>query len=210
MSSKIYTKKGDKGKTQIMSRNKISKSSPVIEVIGSVDEVNSYIGMVIFLLRKTFGKTKTVKHIGMNMATTTISYSQLENDILTIVKHCELVQNVLFTLGAYLASSGKNVVFTDHTEKLEKNMDKMSETLEPLKNFILPGGSELVSYCHITRSVCRKAERNLVNYLESDECDVDLKNALKFVNRLSDYLFVLARYCCEKEGCDEIIWKCNK
>ena len=167
MASKVYTKKGDKGNTSVMgTRNRYLKSHPRIEAVGSIDELNSYVGMV-----RSFNFPDDI-------------------DFGIVLKQ---IQNDLFTIGARLADvrNDNNKINIDVTI-LEKSMDTMSISLEPLKNFILPAGSQSICYCHLSRTVCRRAERNLVKLLETDEyIDADI---LGYINRLSDYFFVLARY----------------
>lgn len=180
MAFKIYTKTGDKGETSLFGGARLPKSHLRIESYGTVDELNSYIG----LLRDS-----------------------LENEELrNILKD---TQDRLFDLGSNLAldPSKKLVVPTideSDIEILEQKMDEMDETLNPLKNFILPGGHVIVSYCHLARTVCRRAERNVVALSLSDEVDEIL---IRYLNRLSDYLFILARKIAADLGVKEIEWK---
>ena len=176
---KIYTKKGDTGQTALFGGSRVPKHHVRIETYGTVDELNSWIG----LLRdqQAFGPYAAVL---------------LE------------IQDRLFTLGAGLASEKKNahipeLVETDITF-LEGQIDAMEETLAPMKNFILPGGHPAVSYCHVARCVCRRAER-LVSQL-SVEVTLDPR-VLQYLNRLSDYLFVLARRVGADVNAQEIPWK---
>jgi len=183
MSMKIYTKTGDKGKTSLIGGTKVSKSHRRIEVYGTVDELNSFIGLSSDYLNP---------------------YS-IENVLSEI-------QDRLFTIGSALACDPDketklkipDLHETDVT-LLENEMDKMNEVLPPMKSFILPGGHLAVSTIHVTRCVCRRAERLCVG-LEKKEEEVD-PLIIKYLNRLSDYLFVLARFAAFKLGAEEIPWK---
>jgi cob(I)alamin adenosyltransferase len=172
MAQKIYTRKGDRGYTSIMGTNtRYKKSDSRLEAIGTIDELNSYVGML-----RSF-------NIG-------------DHDIIL-----KSVQNDLFTIGSNLATFGDiNIIYQLDVDNMEKRMDVMSSELEPLKNFILPGGSQLISFCHIARTVCRRAERCLV---EVSDVNNDI---LVYINRLSDYFFVLARKLAKENNVEEIIW----
>jgi len=164
---KIYTKTGDKGLTSLIGGTRVPKSHIRIESYGTVDELNSWVGLII------------------------------DQDI--NAHHKEIlkqVQDRLFTIGSSLASDPEKSrmiipdLHTEDIELLEKEMDKMNEQLPELRHFILPGGSNAISYCHIARCVCRRAERITVQLAE--ESTVDEKVTI-YLNRLSDYLFTLAR-----------------
>ncbi len=164
---KIYTKTGDNGLTSLIGGTRVPKYDLRIESYGTVDELNSYIGMIR-------------DH----------DISSEQKDIL------KEIQDRLFTIGAALASDPEkskmkipDLKVTD-IEMLEQQMDQMNEVLPDLKHFILPGGDQVVSFCHIARCVCRRAERIVVHLKE--ESFVDEKVVI-YLNRLSDYLFVLAR-----------------
>jgi len=164
---KIYTKTGDKGYTSLIGGTRVPKHHLRIESYGTVDELNSYIGLI---------RDQPIN----------IHYKE-------ILKH---IQDRLFTIGASLAADPEKsrMVIPDLHEQdielLEKEMDSMNEKLPELRHFILPGGSNSVSYCHIARCVCRRAERICVHLAE--ESIVDEKVNI-YLNRLSDYLFTLAR-----------------
>lgn len=185
---KIYTKTGDKGETGIIG-SRLSKGSTTINAIGTVDELNSLIGIVVTKIKSS------EKFLD--------SESNLE--ILTEV------QSAIFDIGAILANGKTTRDFADLTSKLEQKIDLMETTLPLLQNFILPGGSEISSYLHLARSICRRAERCIVDVINesidqeptpiSERLDV-----LAFINRLSDYLFVLARYINNRLGYEDIIW----
>lgn len=176
---KIYTKTGDKGQTSLIGGIRVPKHHVRIEAYGTVDELNSWIGLV-----RSF---KTDKEVDLQL-----------ND----------VQHQLFNIGSLLAStpdSKMNLpqVNESSIETLEKEIDRMELSLKPLKNFILPGGSTEIAQIHVTRCVCRRAERLVVALSESEAVD-DL--AIKFLNRLSDYLFILGRYHATKNNVEEILW----
>jgi len=177
---KIYTKSGDKGRTFLLGGSEVSKADLRIESFGAVDELNSYIGY----LRSAVVNTKRM-------------------DLL------KEIQDRLFTIGASLAADPSkeslkkpDLLVTD-VEVLELEIDLMQENLPELKNFILPGGHQEVSFCHIARTVCRKAERLVVYLSETSTVDTLI---LMYLNRLSDYLFVLSRAMAIELGVEEVIW----
>jgi len=183
MAMKIYTKTGDSGKTSLLGGTKVFKNNPRIEAYGTVDELNSYIGLL----------------------------SDFSNDDNAKVVLKE-IQDRLFTIGAELAcdpDKNSRMALPDlhesDVELLEKEIDKMQEELPVMKNFILPGGHPAVSFAHVARCVCRRAERGTVNLQENNGAVDHL--IIKYLNRLSDYLFVLARYLGMKNNAPEIIWK---
>ncbi len=177
---KIYTKTGDKGLTSLIGGTRVSKHHLRIESYGTIDELNSYIGM--------------------------IRDQEISGEQKNILKE---IQDRLFTIGSSLASDPEkskmkipDLHFHD-IELLEHEMDMMNENLPELKHFILPGGNTAVSFCHIARCVCRRAERIAVHL--SQESFVDEKVTI-YLNRLSDYLFVLARALCYENGLPENQW----
>lgn len=180
---KIYTKTGDKGDTSLYGGKRISKADLKIDTYGTVDELNSHIGLV--------------KDVCPNE----------QNEILAIV------QEQLFTIGAILATpAGKvNTFFPEievaDVERLEKQIDFMNESLPELDAFIMPGGHIHVSYCHIARTVCRRAERLCVALAKNEEVN---ELIIKYLNRLSDYLFVLARKLAKDLCIAERKWLPNK
>jgi cob(I)alamin adenosyltransferase len=177
---KIYTKTGDEGLTSLIGGTRVPKYDLRIESYGTVDELNSYIGMI--------------RDYDIDSA---------HKDIL------KEIQDRLFTIGASLASDPEKskMKIPDLHESdislLEKEIDAMNEVLPELRHFILPGGSQVVSFCHISRCVCRRAERIIV-HLKS-ESFVDEK-VVVYLNRLSDYLFVLARKLCLDINVPENQW----
>jgi cob(I)alamin adenosyltransferase len=183
MPRKIYTKTGDKGKTSLIGGTKVLKSDLRIEAYGTIDELNSWIGLV----------------------------SDYFNDIHAnnILK---AIQDRLFTIGSSLACDPEKetkLIIPDLHEAditlLEKTIDAMNEVLPEMKHFILAGGHSSVSITHIARCVCRRAERSCVN-LEAHAGHVD-PLIIKYLNRLSDYLFVLSRYLGKINNALEITWK---
>ena len=182
MALKIYTKTGDLGKTSLIGGTKVPKSHIRIDSYGTVDELNSYIG----LLSDYFNEPNT-------------------RDTL------KEIQDRLFTIGASLACDPEKepaMKIPDLKEGditfLEKEIDKMNEVLPIMKSFILPGGHHAVSTAHVARCVCRRAERCSVN-MQEHELFVD-PLVIKYLNRLSDYLFVLSRYISHILNVDEIKW----
>ena len=183
---KIYTKTGDKGETSLYGGKRVSKSHLRIEAIGAADELNAYLGTIISI-------DSPVKPW---------------ND-----KKClSRVQNELFTLGADLATpSDTNSklkilrVTADMITQLEKEIDAWSSALPELRNFILPGGSQVGAQLHYARTICRRTERCVVGLAEFDSELND--NILRYLNRLSDWLFVLARKVNLEAGATEQIWQ---
>jgi cob(I)alamin adenosyltransferase len=189
MASKIYTKTGDKGKTSLIGGTKVPKSNIRIESYGTVDELNSFIGLL-------------GDHLG---ALTTSAAAP------TMILLRE-VQDRLFTIGSSLACDpDKSPQFKipdlkpEDVQLLEKEIDIMSGELPPMKSFLLPGGHVAVSTAHIARCVCRRAERLCVN-MQEDGLFID-PLVLQYINRLSDYLFMLARYIGHVLNIPEIPWK---
>jgi cob(I)alamin adenosyltransferase len=181
MGYKIYTKTGDDGTTGLVGGNRVKKSDLRLESYGTVDELNSWIGMIRAVVE--------------------------DQDISGLLKD---VQNTLFIIGSKLASDEAGIRITeklilDHSkiEKLELAIDKYVTQLPPITSFILPGGSVPASYCHIARTVCRRAERCIVRLNEKTDLDRDI---IVFINRLSDFLFVLARKITFDAGLTELFW----
>lgn len=183
MSIKIYTKTGDTGETSLLSGTRVSKADLRIEAYGTVDELNAYVG----LLRDNLH----------------------EDDVKRILSE---IQDRLFTIGSELAvDPDKNLkppvpdLFETDIELLEKEMDRMESGLPALKHFILPGGAPFVSFAHLARVVCRRAERNCIR-LNNENGKVS-SLIIKYLNRLSDYFFMTARYVAYTNGIPEIAWR---
>ncbi len=177
---KIYTKTGDKGKTSLFGGTRVSKADDRLEAYGTVDELNSHIG----LIRDT----------------------QLDANRRHLLKE---IQGRLFTIGANLATDKESkkdkvpdLLETD-INLLEDEMDRMEATLTPMTSFILPGGHINVSYCHIARCVCRRTERLTIKLAESVAIEPII---IRYLNRLSDYLFVLSRMVAKELGVKEVPW----
>lgn len=185
LNMKIYTKQGDKGQTGVIGR-RLQKYTNAIESVGNLDELNASIGIII---------------------------SALSNQQ-KIVDDLENIQKNLFSTGGILANGRVEVDYKKETKKLENSIDKMDKTLNPLQNFILPGGSIAGSYTHLSRTICRRTERSLVNLVENSIIDIDkiqtFDAILSYMNRLSDYFFTLARYINMLEGKSETIWNSRK
>lgn len=179
---KIYTKTGDKGLTGLVGGTRTKKSDPRIEAYGTVDELNSFIGLLAAYDTMDFER------------------AFLEN-----------IQHKLFTVGSYLATdtekvdlAAASIIHPSDIESIELEIDRLNETLPELRAFILPGGSVEGSVCHICRTVTRRAERRIISLF--DDNDVD-NHVVMYVNRLSDYFFTLSRYVTLKKGNKEILWK---
>ncbi len=176
---KIYTKTGDSGKTSLLSGERVPKYNNRIEAYGTTDELNSFIG----LLR---------------------SYNLKEEHKKVLI----IIQNKLLNIGAQLATA-KEVkfevpnIFEKDISFLEKQIDTLEKSLSPLKNFIIPGGGIELSTCHVCRSICRRNERQIIKLAETDNVPTIL---IKYLNRLSDYLFVLSRQLTVDFNNKEIIW----
>ena len=180
---KIYTKVGDKGDTQLVGGQKVSKDDLRIASYGTIDELNSFLGWARLCL-------------------TSLNISWVDEDL-------KKLQNHLFDLGSLLAtlsSDRSKFKLPNITEKqvteLEKRIDQMSAELKPLKNFILPGDTEAAARLHICRTVARRAEREMIK-LKSELPE----NSIPYINRVSDYLFTLARYCNHVQKKEETIWE---
>jgi len=178
---KIYTKSGDRGETGLYGGSRIWKDSPRVESFGEIDEVNSAIGLALNAIQNA--------------------------EITALLKN---IQEDLFSIGAELATPperpiehGKRKVDSDHVRSLEEAIDRYDKELTPLHRFILPGGTEGASRLHMARSICRRAERRVVGLLRDEEVN---PNILKYLNRLSDLLFILARTLNHKAGQIEETW----
>jgi len=174
---RIYTKSGDKGTTSLGSGDRLFKHHLRIHAIGEVDELNAFMGLVVH-----FTTEQSIK------------------DLL------QKIQNDLFDVGADLCMSDKKkiAITTDYVERLEKEIDHYNQYLQPLTSFVLPGGSATSPYLHATRTICRRAERAITEISQEDNINPYL---LSYINRLSDLLFVLARF--SNKGQD-ILWEPQK
>ena len=177
---KIYTKTGDKGTTGLWGGARVSKDSPRIASYGDVDELNALLG---------------------------VAGAETRHE--SIKKTLSDIQVALFILGSQLASPRPDpklpVITSAHIDGLERQIDVITESLPPMKNFILPGGSKSSAYLHLARTVCRRAERSCVHLASLPNEEVD-RWGMIYLNRLSDFLFILARLANQLEGVDDIPW----
>lgn len=190
--SKIYTKTGDSGETGLVSGTRILKSDFRIDLYGELDELNSRLGLCHSLMRENPRLS--------------------ENDQKKTINFMTKLQSAIFDLGSNLACEEKKrelynlpQISDKILEEMEKEIDDLDSQLEPLKNFILPGGSLLAASLHLARTNTRSVERKLVLHLQTSQ-EKAPENAVKFLNRLSDYLFVLARYVNKVAQVEETLW----
>jgi cob(I)alamin adenosyltransferase len=181
---KIYTRTGDQGYTSLLGGERVPKNHPRLMVIGSLDELNSYIGW----LRDDLTFSPSIEKIQTSL---------LE------------VQNYIFNIGSTLAAEDSKLITVkipnqDAIEKLEKLMDDLDKFLPDLRNFILPGGHPIVSKCHVTRAICRRVEREIFSLSLEFKFPIEI---ITYINRLSDFLFVLARFVGFQLKVEEIKWK---
>jgi cob(I)alamin adenosyltransferase len=178
---KIYTKTGDQGTTALFGGKRVSKAELRIETYGTIDELNSFLGLV------------RDQEINQNRKEELVE-----------------IQDRLFTIGSVLATEpGNTKVKTPQLSEeditfLERKIDAMDEVLPPMRSFVLPGGHQSVSYCHVARTVCRRAERLCISLNAQEAVDPLI---IKYLNRLSDYLFVLSRKMSQELKVDETPWK---
>jgi len=191
---KIYTRSGDKGETGLLGAVRVSKSHLVIEVCGTVDETNCHLGCAVAQLRER-------------------AESKSEPDPISILTR---IQSELFDLGsrvaAALASDPKTKpaeLNDENIAQLERWIDQFEESLPPLQTFILPSGSLAGCQIHLARTVCRRAERRLVELIDAGT-ERDLSVDLIYLNRLSDLLFVMARFANQEAGCPETPWTASR
>lgn len=188
---KIYTGTGDRGQTSLFSGERISKRNPRVEAYGDLDELNSVIGAVVAAMDEG---QQSLKH-------------EIHN-----------VQALLLDAGAWLATTpgAASAQFlkpftNDPTDMLEAAIDRINESLPELKHFILPGGHLSASLAHMARTVCRRTERRVIDLAELEKGEFGstdtMKHILVFLNRLSDYLFVVARHCNHACGQGDLLWK---
>ncbi len=183
--TKIYTRTGDKGTTGMADGSRASKADTIFALMGDIDELNSQIGMTRSLLAQT-----SIDHINCQQ--------KLQQE-LTVIQH------LLFNLGGELAMPSFEGIQSTHIIWLEHSIDTMNTHLPVLKDFILPTGSVLVSQIHIARAVCRRAERQAVALYETNPQTIRIM-AMSFLNRLSDWLFVTARFCTNTNEQAEVLW----
>lgn len=180
--SRIYTKTGDDGTTGLVGGTRVKKYDPRLEAYGTVDELNASIGV--------------------------LRSHEIEKELNELLVG---IQNKLFNIGSRLASDEKGDAFTTglaiqskDIQVLEQAIDQMEEGLPELRHFVLPGGDRVVAQCHMARTICRRAERRIVEFSEQNTVEPEL---LKYINRLSDFLFVLGRFTGFSNGVDETHWE---
>ena len=180
--SMIYTRTGDGGKTSLVGGTRVPKTHARLEAYGTVDELNSFLGLLAARLSDSEDKS-----------------------------FVQWIQNNLFAVGSYLATDSEktelravSIVTSGQVEKMEREIDRLDSLLPPLKYFVLPGGDEVAALCHVCRTVCRRAERRILALAEGAHVSEEL---LAYVNRLSDYLFVLSRKINLDNKKDEIFWQ---
>jgi cob(I)alamin adenosyltransferase len=172
--SKIYTRTGDDGTTGLGDGSRVSKDSARVTAYGTVDEANSAIGVVLAC--------------------------ELPDDVRALLVG---VQHQLFDLGGELCIPGHSAIHSADVERLEQALDGFNAPLPPLKDFILPGGGAAAAHCHLARTICRRAEREVVTLSHHDAVRPE---AIRYLNRLSDLLFVLARVLARASGHGEVLW----
>ncbi|GHV06079.1 cobalamin adenosyltransferase [Bacteroidia bacterium] len=179
--SMVYTKTGDRGTTSLVGGKRVSKTDRRIESYGTVDELNSFIGLLI-----------------------------TETDDADDLEFLRFIQHKLFTIGSYLATDRENTelrieskVSPESITRIEQEIDRIDSELPPIKNFLLPGGCRAAALAHVCRTVCRRAERQIYRLNETTPVE---EPVLIFVNRLSDYFFILARKANIRQNGKEIIW----
>ena len=221
MSTKIYTKTGDKGMTALIGGTKVPKSNPRIEAYGTIDELNSFIGLLIdqLILAQVPGPatssspSPSIPALPDHNALASDIGRSLERPLAAeTTPFLREVQDRLFTIGSSLACDPEKEprlkipdLGEEDVQRLETEIDRMTVALPPMKSFLLPGGHVAVSTAHVARCVCRRAERGCV-LLHEQQLFVE-PLVLRYVNRLSDYLFVLARYAAHLLQVAEIPWK---
>ena len=189
--TKVYTRTGDTGQTGLVRGKRLPKDHPRIESYGSVDELNSVIGLALSFLAKK-GASKRREKLGLIL---------------------EAIQQKLFDIGSELATlpgdeyEGQITLQAENVVWLEEIIDAMNEELQPLKSFILPGGTSLNAFLHQARTVCRRAERDI---LKLNQIDLVNPEIIKYINRLSDFLFVAGRWVTETLGETETLWQPGK
>src|SRR5580698_10412850 len=188
----IYTKRGDAGETSLAGRQRVSKDSARIEAYGTVDELNAFTGLAVVSCEEL---TARDPHAGL---------------LLVILRR---VQHELFNLGSILATLPEDVhpkqarITLAEISQLEREIDAMNESLPPLRSFVLPGGTRLNAELHVTRTICRRAERLLIALAREENVPPE---TIQYLNRLSDAMFVWSRWVNHAVGAAEILWQPNK
>ncbi len=174
--SKIYTRTGDDGTTGLGDCNRVDKDCERVEAYGTVDELNSAIGMIL-------------------------SHEGVSDKIKTCLTR---IQNELFDLGSELCIPGYEALSDTHIDNMEADLDTLNSALNPLKEFVLPGGHPAAANCHLARAICRRAERRTVKLSHGEQVTVF---SIRYLNRLSDLLFVISRSINHDNQCPEPLWQ---
>ena len=193
--SKIYTRTGDDGSTGMADGSRVSKGDHLFSVMGDVDELNSHIGLVRAHLVQS----------SSNVANQFLVERLNSQNEVDFPQALIIIQHLLFNVGGELAMPEYEGINASHIDWLEQQIDAMNTTLPPLKDFILPTGSVLVSQLHVARTVCRRAERQAV-LLKQQQPNAIRSTAVSLINRLSDWLFVAARFCTDPAHVSEVLW----
>ena len=190
---KIYTKTGDTGQTSLVGGQRRDKNDPRFECIGNIDELNATLGIVISLIKERSGKN-------------------INSGIQIIVDQLTVIQHQLFDLGSELATPNRQsikalkipIMTEEKISALEQIIDLADKKLSPLTNFVLPGGSLIASHLHLSRTVCRRAERATITLSKIEKIN---PLTIAYLNRLSDLLFIFARLANSYDNYEEIIWR---
>ncbi|CBW28121.1 putative vitamin B12 related cobalamin adenosyltransferase [Halobacteriovorax marinus SJ] len=187
--SKVYTRSGDKGSTGLVGGTRVPKGDARIHIYGEVDELNSHLGMGISLIEE---------------------FDQSE--LVAIIPFLKRIQYNLFVIGSIFACEKEKresyslpTISEEDIVKLESEIDRMDSLIEPLKYFVLPGGHKISSQFHIIRTVCRRAERYATSYESSHNGELPVET-LKYLNRLSDFFFIISRFANKVMKCEEVWW----
>lgn len=197
--SKIYTRTGDDGSTGMADGSRVSKADNLFSVMGDIDELNSHIGLV----RAHLAQSIAANNVATDSQKLPARLQQVAG--IDFGQGLIIIQHLLFNIGGELSMPEYEGVTAVHIDWLEQQIDAMNTTLPPLKDFILPTGSLLVSQLHVARTVCRRAER-LAVLLQQQRPQAIRNTAISFINRLSDWLFVAARFCTDPEQVSEVLW----
>jgi cob(I)alamin adenosyltransferase len=181
--SKIYTRTGDDGTTGLGDGTRVPKDGPRVEAYGTVDELNSSIGVLLAACAGTTFQPGAPRKV---------------SECLTEIQH------ELFDMGGELCIPGHRAISADQVSRLETELDEFNDALPPLKEFILPGGGPAAAACHVARTIARRAERRVLTLSRAEAISPEV---LKYLNRLSDLLFVLARVLARHERGTEVLWR---